>query len=79
MTKFYILNQKQLIMEKTMDEKEKTFKRIKEKILSNIEVSNRDFEFAKLNANLFKDIKFIKKRKAKKKWLTRKLTEKTKR
>ena len=62
-----------------MDEKEKTFKRIKEKILSNIEVSNRDFEFAKLNANLFKDIKFIKKRKAKKKWLTRKLTEKTKR
>ena len=53
-----------------MDEKEKTLKRIKEKILSNIEV---------LNANLFKSIKFIKKRKAKRKWLTRKLTEKTKR
>ena len=51
-----------------MDEKEKTLKRIKEKILSNIEVSRRDFEFAKLNADLFKDIKFIKKRKAKKKW-----------
>jgi len=62
-----------------MDEKEKTFKRIKEKILCNTEMNNRDFEFAKLNANLFKDIKFIKKRKAKKKWLTRKLTEKTKR
>lgn len=79
MTKFYILNQKQLIMEKTMDEKEKTFKRIKEKILSNIEVSRREFDFMKLNANLFKSIKFIKKRKAKKKWLIRKLTRKTKR
>jgi hypothetical protein len=56
-----------------MDEKEKTVKRIKEKILSNTEMNNRDFEFAKLNANLFKSIKFIKKRKAKKKWLTRKL------
>lgn len=62
-----------------MDEKEKTFKRIKEKILSNIEVSRREFDFMKLNANLFKSIKFIKKRKAKKKWLTRKLTGKTKR
>lgn len=51
-----------------MDEKEKTFKRIKEKILSNIEVSRREFDFMKLNANLFKSIKFIKKRKAKKKW-----------
>ena len=55
-----------------MNEKEKTFKRIKEKILSNIEVSKREFEFTKLNADLFKDIKFIKKRKAKKKWLTQK-------
>lgn len=62
-----------------MDEKEKTLKRIKEKILSNIEVSRREFDFMKLNANLFKSIKFIKKRKAKRKWLTRKLTEKTKR
>ena len=51
----------------------------KEKILSNIEVSRREFDFMKLNANLFKSIKFIKKRKAKRKWLTRKLTEKTKR
>ena len=56
-----------------MDEKEKIFKRIKEKILSNIEVSRREFDFMKLNANLFESIKFIKKRKARKKWLTRKL------
>ena len=52
-----------------MDEKEKTFKRIKEKILCNTEMSKREFEFTKLNANLFESIKFIKKRKAKKKWL----------
>ena len=52
-----------------MDEKEKTVKRIKEKILCNTEMNNRDFEFAKLNANLFKNIKFIKKRKTKKKCL----------
>ena len=55
-----------------MDEQEKIVKRIKEKILCNTEMNNRDFEFAKLNANLFKGIEFIKKRKAKKKWLTRK-------
>ena len=60
-----------------MDEKEKTFKRIKEKILSNIEVSRREFDFMKLNANLFKSIKFIKKRKAKNKWL-KECREKTK-
>ena len=52
-----------------MDEKEKTFERIKEKMLCNTKMNNRDIEFAKLNANLFKGIKFIKKRKAKKKWL----------
>lgn len=51
-----------------MDEQEKIVKRIKEKILCNTEMNNRDFEFAKLNANLFKNIKFKKKRKAKKKW-----------
>ena len=51
-----------------MDEKEKILKRIKEKIFSNTEMNNRDFEFAKLNAELFKNIKFIKKRKARKKW-----------
>lgn len=55
-----------------MDEKEKTVKRIKEKILCNIEMSKREFEFTKLNADLFKSIKFVKKRKAKKKWLTQK-------
>lgn len=55
-----------------MEEKEIIVKRIKTNILLNTEMSKREFEFAKLNANLFKDIKFIKKRKAKKKWLTQK-------
>lgn len=55
-----------------MDEQEKIVKRIKEKILCNIEMSKREFEFTKLNADLFKSIKFVKKRKAKKKWLTQK-------
>ena len=55
-----------------MDEKEKTVKRIKASILYNAEMSKREFEFTKLNADLFKSIKFIKKRKAKKKWLTQK-------
>ena len=55
-----------------MDEKEKTVKRIKEKILCNTEMSKREFEFTKLNANLFESIKFIKKRKTKRKWLTQK-------
>ena len=52
---------------------ENALERIKVRLLSGIEINNRDFEFMKLNANLFKNIKFIKKRKAKKKWLTRKL------
>lgn len=52
-----------------MDEKEKTFERIKASILCNTEMSRCDFEFVKLNANLFKNIKFIKKRKAKRKCL----------
>ena len=47
---------------------ENVYERIKVRLLSGIEISNRDFEFMKLNANLFKNIKFIKKRKAKKKW-----------
>lgn len=47
---------------------ENVYERIKVRLLRGIEISNRDFEFMKLNANLFKDIKFIKKRKAKKKW-----------
>ena len=55
---------------------ENVYERIKVRILSGIEINNRDFEFMKLNANLFKGIKFVKKRKAKKKWLTQKSTEK---
>lgn len=47
---------------------ENVYERIKVRLLRGIEISNRDFEFMKLNANLFKNIKFIKKRKAKKKW-----------
>ena len=58
---------------------ENVLEKIKIRLLSGIEVNESDFNFMKLNANLFKGIKFIKKRKAKKKWLTRKLTEKTKR
>ena len=58
---------------------ENVLEKIKIRLLSGIEVNDSDFNFMKLNANLFKGIKFIKKRKAKKKWLTRKLTEKTKR
>ena len=58
---------------------ENVLEKIKIRLLSGIEVNESDFNFMKLNANLFKGIKFIKKRKAKKKWLTRKSTEKTKR
>ena len=58
---------------------ENVLEKIKIRLLSGIEVNDSDFNFMKLNANLFKGIKFIKKRKARKKWFTRKLTEKTKR
>ena len=58
---------------------ENILEKIKIRLLSGIEVNESDFNFMKLNANLFKGIKFIKKRKTKKKWLTRKLTGKTKR
>ena len=51
---------------------ENVYERIKVRLLRGIEISNRDFLFMKLNANLFKGVKFIKKRKAKKKWLTQK-------
>ena len=47
---------------------ENVLKKIKIRLLSGIEVNESDFNFMKLNANLFKGIKFIKKRKAKKKW-----------
>ena len=48
---------------------ENVLEKIKIRLLSGIEVNESDFNFMKLNANLFKNIKFIKKRKAKKKWL----------
>ena len=51
---------------------ENVLEKIKIRLLSGIEVNESDFNFMKLNANLFKSIKFIKKRKARKKWLTRK-------
>lgn len=47
---------------------ENVLEKIKIRLLSGIEVNESDFNFMKLNANLFKNIKFIKKRKAKKKW-----------
>ena len=58
---------------------ENILEKIKIRLLSGIEVNESDFNFMKLNANLFKGIKFTKKRKVRKKRLTRKLTEKTKR
>ena len=55
-----------------MEEKKIIVERIKANILLNTEMSKREFEFTKLNPDLFKDIKFIKKRKTKRKWLTQK-------
>ena len=55
-----------------MEEKEIIVERIKANILLNTEMSKREFEFTKLNPDLFRDIKFIKKRKTKRKWLTQK-------
>lgn len=51
---------------------ENVFEKVKIRLLSGIEINDSDFNFMKLNANLFKSIKFIKKRKARKKWLTQK-------
>ena len=48
---------------------ENALERIKIRLLSGIEINDSDFNFMKLNANLFKNIKFKKKRKAKKKCL----------
>ena len=45
---------------------ENVLERIKARLLSGIKVNDSDFNFMKLNANLFKNIKFVKKRKAKK-------------
>ena len=47
---------------------ENVLEKVKIRLLSGIEINDSDFNFMKLNANLFKNIKFIKKRKAKKKW-----------
>ena len=47
---------------------ENTYKKVKDKLLNGIEISENDLRYIKLNANRFKNIKFIKKRKAKKKW-----------
>ncbi|WP_071124728.1 hypothetical protein [Leptotrichia massiliensis] len=56
-----------------MGEQDNVFEKVKIRLLSGIKINDSDFNFMKLNANLFKSIKFIKKRKARKKWLTRKL------
>ncbi|KXB63338.1 hypothetical protein HMPREF3180_01598 [Leptotrichia wadei] len=56
---------------------ENVLEKIKIRLLSGIEVNESDFNFMKLNANLFKSIKFIKKRKARKKCL-KECREKTK-
>ena len=48
---------------------ENILERIKARLLSGIKVNDSDFNFMKLNANLFKNIKFVKKRKAKRKCL----------
>ena len=63
------MNKKTIDYGEKMEEKEIKVERIKASILYNAEMSKQEFEFVKLNADLFKDSKFIKKRKAKKKWL----------
>lgn len=40
---------------------ENVLERIKTRLLNGIKVNDSDFNFMKLNANLFKNIKFIKK------------------
>ena len=47
---------------------ENIYKKVKDKLLNGIEISENDLRYIKLNAN-FKNIKFIKKRKAKRKCL----------
>ena len=49
---------------------ENVLEKVKIRLLNGIEINDSDFNFMKLNANLFKGIKFTKKRKAKKKWQT---------
>lgn len=52
-----------------MYEQENILKKIKIKILNNDEMSNSEIEIIKLNADSFKDIRFIRKRKVKRKCL----------
>ena len=47
------------------------YKKVKDKLLNGIEISENDLRYIKLNANRFKNIKFIKKRKAKRNGLHR--------
>ena len=56
---------------------ENVLERIKARLLSGIKVNDSDFNFMKLNANLFKNVKFIKKRKVERKCL-KEWAEKTK-
>jgi len=42
---------------------------MKSRLLNGIKVNDSDFNFMKLNANLFKNVKFIKKRKVERKCL----------
>ena len=58
-------------------EQDNVLEKIKIRLLSGIKINDSDFNFMKLNANLFKNIKFIKKRKARKKCL-KECREKTK-
>ena len=51
-----------------MSEQDNVLEKIKIRLLCGIKVNDSDFNFMKLNANLFKGIKFIKKRKVRKKW-----------
>ena len=48
---------------------ENIYKKVKDKLLNGIEISENDLRYIKLNANRFKNIKFIKKMKAKRKCL----------
>ena len=48
---------------------ENALERIKIRLLSGIEINDSDFNFMKVHANLFMNIKFKKKRKDKKKCL----------
>ena len=52
-----------------MGEQDNVFEKVKIRLLSGIKINDSDFNFMKLNANLFKNIKFIKKRKAKRRCL----------